>query len=953
MAHTTEQTRLTILCITQDVALSGLVTAILSSQAEFKLVSAGGFEAALDRLRQGADVVLVDAAMLPDDTLLRDFKTKAGSTPVIVLLGRHEGIAAEPAFEHDANGVVRRDSVAADLRPTIQHTLTRRGLVDSVADHIAGVAQVSAPAGEAADDTRMVALQSSLAVEQLAPVLGLDGPSLADRPHAAALDQRKFLRGLTLSSDVPLNGGSHVYRSACALNCGAHFCGLSATVRDGHIVKIEAAPFPDARYQRVCLKGISQVQMAAHADRLMTPLRRTGPRGSGTFEPVSWDEALDAIVARMGALSAEFGPESLMFFTGSGQITALNCFNGVYQRLASLLGTSASDATQFGLDSAVPSGIEDTFGTDSGYLANSYSDLPNSRLVLLWGTNPVYSRMNWWPFFADAQNGGTRLVAIDPRYSATANKSDEWLPIQPGTDLYLALGLLREIITRGWIDHDFVTRHTVAPLLVRLDDGCYLRTGAGQFAVWDTARGQVCAPEQAEAPMLDGMVMIRNVACRPAYALLRDMAEPYTLDVVASQTGLSAERIAALAHDYATTKPARIYTLYGVDRWHHGATFGRLIATLAALTGNIGVPGGGAGVDGFCDGASFITSFPTPDGKHYLPVNPAALPAQILSEQPNPIKMVWVAFSNWLNQWPDQTRMRSEIIPKLDLLVVTDTFLTETARWADYVLPAANIFEREDMVKGPDPYVQHQPAFMTPPGECRSDFDIARAVAERFGLGRWFAEDPSTYLAQILSEQPGGSDLSFETLRREGVLLRPLSDAYRVAHVDRQFATPTGRAEFYVERLVPFHRALPDYEPPIEAGHDNKLRKRFPLVCITQHGLYRVHSTFVNAPWLREMEQEPHALLNPSEAAARQVEDDDLVRVFNERGYVVVRTHLDDSVPPGTVYFTQGWQPDDFIAGHPQTLTHDHAHPHNVYGPNSSFSDVLVQIVKEQAHGAL
>ncbi len=925
---------------------------ILSSPAEFELVGAAGFDAALDRMRRGTDVVLVDAALLLDDALLREFKAKAGSIPVIVLLGGREDAASNHAFAHDANGVVRCDSAAADLRPTIQHTITKRGLVDGIAEQIAGAAQVAAPAGEAADSTRIVGLQSGLAVERLAPVLGLDWPAAAVTPHAAAPDQRKFLHGLTISSAVPMSGGSYVYRTACALNCGAHYCGLSVTVRDGHIVKIEAAEFPDARYQRVCLKGISLVQMAAHPARLMTPLRRTGPRGSGTFEPVSWDEALDAIAAKMRSLSTDFGPESLMFFTGSGQLSALNGFNGVYQRLASLLGASASDASQFGLDSAVPSGIEDTFGTDSGYLANSYSDLPNSRLVLLWGTNPVYSRMNWWPFFADAQRGGTRLITIDPRYSATSNKSDEWLPIQPGTDLYLALGLLREIITRGWIDHDFVTQHTVAPLLVRLDDGRYLRTGSGQFAVWDTVRGQVATPEQAVVPMLDGTVMVRGVACRPAYALLRTMVEPYTLEFVAARTGMSAERIAALAQDYATTKPARIYTLYGVDRWHHGATFGRLIATLAALTGNVGVPGGGAGVDGFCDAATFISAYSTPGDARYVPVNPAALPAQILSEQPNPIKMVWVAFSNWLNQWPDQTRMHNEIIPKLDLLVVTDTFLTETARWADYVLPAANIFEREDMVKGPDPYVQYQPAIMTPPGECRSDAEIVAAMADRFGLGRWFAEEPSTYLAQILSEQPGGQDLSFETLRREGLLLRPLSDAYRVAHVERRFATQTGRVEFYVERLVPYHRALPDYEPPIEAGHENKLRKRFPLVCITQHSLYRVHSTFVNAPWLREMEQEPHALLHPSEGAARQLADNDLVRVFNERGYVVVRTCFDESVPPGTVYFTQGWQPDDFIAGHPQTLTHDHANPHNAFGPNSSFSDVLVQIVKEQAHGS-
>ena len=238
-------------------------------------------------------------------------------------------------------------------------------------------------------DVQQVAAQSSLTVERLSPGFDL-GSTRRGRarpaPFCAAVAdvcRARQRRRLWV-------------RTACALNCGSHFCGLAVTVREGHAVKVEAADFPDERYRRICLKGISQVQMAAHPDRLRTPLRRVGPRGSGSFEPVSWDAALDGIAARMAALAAEHGPESLMFLSYSGQLGALHGVNGVYLRLASALGASATDPVSFGVDTAVPSGLEDTFGQGAGYVANDYADLVNSRLVLI-STNPVYSRMNWWP----------------------------------------------------------------------------------------------------------------------------------------------------------------------------------------------------------------------------------------------------------------------------------------------------------------------------------------------------------------------------------------------------------------------------------------------------------------------------------------------------------------------------------------------------------------------------
>ncbi|HET7089545.1 MAG TPA: molybdopterin-dependent oxidoreductase [Anaerolineae bacterium] len=914
---------------------------------------------------ENVDDLLIRARAKPDAIVLDPFafgrssldlvtriRREAHYVPVIVLLSSDTGDYRDAAMRLGANAAIAVERAATDLLPTLKTLLGRANLVNGIADRIARTARSNAPAGEAAYGSDPATLnlreRSERTVEQRAMVpetLAAIEPPAGDVATSLKDDGRVFLRGLSLSAGSPHSSSpGRQYRTACNLNCGAHYCGLAVTVHDGRITRIEPADFPDERYRRICLKGISHVQMVAHRDRLLYPLKRAGPRGTSEWERVSWDQALDEIADRVRALREKFGPESLMFFPFSGQLSALNGLTGVYLRLAAALGASGTSLREFGLDSAVPSGIEDTLGEGAGYLANDYADLPNSRLVLIWGGDPAQSRMNWWPFFVEAQRAGTHLIAIDPKYSVTAGKCDEWLPIRPGTDLYLALAMLREIIARDWIDREFVIRHTVAPLLVREDDGRFLNG----YVVWDEATQRAVPAERAKSPALAGRFVVKGVACRPAFDLLKERVSAYTPDFAAQKTGLPAERIIALAQAYATVKPARIFTLYGVDRWHHGATFGRLIATLAALTGNLGVPGGDAGVDGFCEGALFDSAFCAPGGKLHRPVNPLRMPEQIVTGLPYPIKAMWVAFGNWLNQWPDQNRLRQEVLPKLDLLVTVDHFMTETARWSDYVLPAAMLFEREDMVKGPGPFVQYQPVIVPPPGECRSDFDIAAALAGLLGVREYFSRQPVEYLAEILAQGDASMRrLSFEELKSKGVLQRDLPPDALVVHRDRKFKTPTGRVEFYVERLLPYGQALPNYQPPIEADPDGDLIHRYPLICLTEHSRYRVHSTFVNTPWLRELDREPCAILHPSVAQPRRIANGDRVRLFNDRGFVVLRARLSQSVPPGTVYLSQGWQSTDFQSGHAQALTHAVGNPANAFGPNCSFSDVLVEVVRE------
>jgi anaerobic selenocysteine-containing dehydrogenase/DNA-binding NarL/FixJ family response regulator len=912
------------------------------------------------------DIILIDPFLVAPgasgNPILKISRQAYRSTPMIALLTEDTRSYRDAAIDMGANAAVVLERAVEDLIPTIDRLLMHVNLFNGVSEQIQKAANASAPAGEAAQigskPHNNLELLSRMAVERLVDELApLDLDQNFDETEIQRQENvtRTFIRSLTLTANAKRESKAEAnFRTACNLNCGAHYCGLKVAVREGHIVNISAADFPDARYKRICLKGISNLQIVAHPTRLRFPLKRSGPRGAGGWERVSWNQALDEISARMLSLQHQYGPRSLMFFPYSGQLSYLNGFYGVYLRLASALGASGTHDVQFGIDSAVPSGIEDVLGADAGYRANDYADLLNSRLVLIWGADPVQTRMNWWPFFQEAQQSGTRLVCIDPKFTPTASKSDDWMRIRPGSDLYLGLAMLSIILENGWYDRQFLLDHSVAPFLISTETGKYLHSGEDPslqkaiYWVWDSVKNCPVPSLASRQPVLSGSFTIRGRGYRTAFDLLKEAVAEFTPEKAAEYTGIDSDRIVQLAHDYAAARPARIYTLYGIDRWHHGAAFGRLIATLAAVTGNIGIAGGGAGVDGMNEGFSFSNCFYQPAGRQYAPVNPLLLPQYIVQQEPYPIKSIMIAFSNWLNQFSDRNYMLNTVLPQLDLIVVADLFLTDTAQWADYVLPASSFLEREDMVKGPGPFIQYQPGIVAPPGECRSDFEIASELGKRMGVGAYLSGKPADYLREAFqSEDLALEGLSFEALKEEGVLQRKLPAKAQVAHHERIFKTPTGRIEFFVERLLPYKKALPTYQPPIEAQPNSRRAQKYPLVCIMEHTRYSVHSTFRNAPWLRELDSEPSVILHPDDAVSRRIQDGDLVRVYNDRGEVTLKACLSSAVHPGSVYFSQGWQSQDFVKGHTQSLTHAVSDPTNYLGANASFSDVLVEVVLE------
>ena len=905
------------------------------------------------------DLILADPFTLAGShqfSEVKNIRHSIGHTILIALLPENTPALRDLAVEIGANASVLQDQLAVELLPVIKRLLRHRQLIQHTSNIINQSAKVSSPLGEAAYTGLPLIIDLDEQREQLqkkitrtpstrpAATQKLSSDSQGDQSPGPV-----YLRGLALRPVSPIClAGERVEFTACNHDCGLHYCRLKVTLRDNQVVKIEPGDFPDRRYKGLCLKGMSYMQLAANPERLLHPLRRAGARGSGKWERITWEQAFDEISAKIQQVTRRYCPQAMLFLTSKGQLSILNGMYGVYHRLASVLGASALSQTEWGVDTSLASGFFDTLG--AGFDGNGFEDLPNSKLIIIWGGNPASSSVKWWPFFVDAQRSGARIVTIDPMFTITASKSDAWLAIKPGGDVYLALALLNVIISNEKFDADYVRRFTVGPYLVRLTDGHFLRPshiGVGQekdgYLVWDAFQGTFSPAANCVQPALRGCYTVNGIECSPAFELLSQMVTQYTPELAASKTGLSAGLIHDLAQQYANTKPARIVAGLGTDRWQHGAILGRLLATLGAVTGNLGVSGGGSSVGGFCESPIYVSHFISPTSPGFHPVNPATIPNHVLQDQPYPIKAMLVAFCNWFNQFGDQNLLINHVLPKLDLLVVADLFMTDTARWADYVLPAASILEREDMVKGPGPYVQYQPAMIPPPGECSSDFEIAVELSRRLGVGRFFNDPPSTYLAEELpniDQQLKPED--FHELKSTGLLCRSIPNTAWIAHRQGKYNTPSGRVEFYTERMLPNGQALP--APP--SPKDVQVSTQYPLRLVFAHSHYRVNSSFDKVAWLRELDPQPFAFIHPTTAVNRGIQQGDYVKVFNSQGYVCLQADLTQTVPPETVYLYSGWQADSYLSGHAQALTHNPGESTNAFGPNISFSDVCVEIEK-------
>jgi len=742
---------------------------------------------------------------------------------------------------------------------------------------------------------------------------------------------------MSFARPVMIQPGETVVRTVCPFGCGIA-CGILAHVKDGKLVKVEPGDFQDTSH--ICVRGLSSPRLVYHPERLKYPLKRRGLRGEGQWERISWDEALGIIAEKLARIGQTYGTQSLAFVsTGVGIFANLVTvgFAGACQ------GTFILPA---GLgDSAGPCADIASYGAYQWFGEDYTNRFDHPAFCLVWGNDPAVTEPFKWRRIREAKEKGTRLVVIDPLFTTTASKADEYIPIRPGTDAALALGMMNVILEKGLHDIAFLTRYTVAPLLVRSDNGLFLRMNdivpdeVPEYLVWDVRKNAPIVHTAEAEPALTGTYDVHGIPCKPAFQLLSELIQQYPPRRAAEISGVPEDTICRLAIAYANAKPAAIYRGMGCTR---GSLYGdlsfRAINTLAALTGNIKVE---SPRNFIYNAATFLT--------HGVPqfVTLLQMYETILTGEPHTIKSLWITRHNVVNQDPNFNKIVGELLPQLELVVVADLFMTTSARYADIVLPTCSHFEFDDLAapigNGSHNFLQLQQKVIEPLYESRSDLDIYASLAKRMGIEGFLDKTPVEYLEMVLAS--GHPSM-------EGITLAQLKEgpAPPTPYDAPPFATLSGRMEFYSERLKPFGQELPLYLEPSESPN-RPLAKKYPLTFSSTHPKYRLHSMFANVSWIRELDLGPVLNINPADAAPRGIHDSSLVRTFNDRGEVQLKARVHQGIRPGLVNLSQGWSPGDYVKGTHQALTHETINPAQaaIYEPNSAFYDTLVEVelVKE------
>jgi len=739
-----------------------------------------------------------------------------------------------------------------------------------------------------------------------------------------------------------------IIRTACPAHCGIDCCGILAHVKDGKVIKLEPAVFPYEKDKRICLRGLSTLDITYHPDRIKYPMKRTGERGEGKFERISWDEAFNLIATKFREIADKYGWRSIGWVLG-GPGAGTTKF-GAYLRLASLTQSTRVSAWGYG-DAGLPCGSRVIFGSHLPYiyLFGKFWQRKWPNLIIVWGTNPGESApLQSMRKILDAKQEGTKLVVIDPRFTVTASKADEFLPIKPGTDPALALGLLNIIFKNNLHDIDFIKEHTNGSYLVRLDNNKFLRgkdigeRKANAYIIWNEKSNQAKKVRRSNKDAaITGNYDIDGIECKPAFQLLMEEAEKYTPEKTAQLTGLSEDKIITLAKKIGTEKNVNFFTYMGFTRTYHGDISLRGLATVASVTGNVATSFRSGYLPAVLNWDPFLNADPDTPSYHRLGI--LNLYDAVIKEKPYPIKAVFFAFINFINQCAHSTKIRDEFFPQLEFIVQTELFMTPNAKYADLVLPVCSFLEFSDFLPHPYPYVQLQQKVIEPLYESKSDVDIATGIAQKLGYGEYFKGGEEAFI-DLMMDHPSLKDYSRDALKDKAMYLREIPEG---GEFPLTFGTPSGKIEIYAEQLVEDGQALPVYLPPIEAPLEPGDHK-FPYTFIQGHSRFRTHSSYANVDSLLKIEPEPVVEINPNDAKQLGISSGDMVSVFNDRAKAILKAKVSDAVRPRVINIMEGWWFDQFREGSVNHLTHDIINPvqNKIYEPNMHMNDVAVNIQK-------
>jgi anaerobic selenocysteine-containing dehydrogenase len=658
------------------------------------------------------------------------------------------------------------------------------------------------------------------------------------------------------SRRVPTLPQHGVVRGACPHDC-PDTCAMLVTVDGGRATRVAGDPDHPFTSGFLCAKVNRYVERTYHTDRVLRPLRRVGAKGSGRFEPVSWDDALDAIAERLGAIArSSDGPQAILPYSYAGTMGMLQG-SSMDRRFFHLLGASKLDRTICSMAGTM--GMRMTIGANIGADAEG---VPESDLVLLWGTNTLTSNPHLWPFVRRARERGARVIAIDPIRTRTAAQCDEWFGIRPGTDAALALGMMHVIFERGLDDADYLARYTL---------------GEGD---------------------------------------LRARAAEYPPERVAGITGIEAPAIERLATAFGGARAAFIRVNYGLQRHAGGGMAVRTIACLPAVAGHWRRPGGGVQLSTSANFQFNKQALERPDlSPPVRTINMIRLGEALNRPDAGvggpPVNALVVYNSNPAAVAPDRNAVLRGLAREDLFTVVLEHFQTDTADWADYVLPATTQLEHWDVhLAYGHHYVTLNRPSIAPLGDAKPNTEIFRLLGARMGLRHEaLRNDDVTLIEQALDGQ--GEKLrgvTFAALLERGWVRLNLPTPY-LPFAEGGFPTPSGKCEFYSARMQEMGLdPRPTYTPPYEGPErDPALAARYPLVLISSPAHQFLNSTFVNVDALRRGAREPECVLHPVDAEARGIASGMRVAIGNDRGAFTAVARVEESIRPGVVWAPSIW----------------------------------------------
>lgn len=786
------------------------------------------------------------------------------------------------------------------------------------------------------------------------------------------------------AADNTLLAEEKVFRTGHSNNCDGG-CGHLVHVNQGRATLVENAPWkcridgaatPDYA-PRICLRGVAQIQNTYSPNRIKYPYKRVGERGSGKWQRISWDEATSLIAENIQKVQAQYGSKSVWIAPYTGSLSVIEGVIGAGYRFASVIGASAGDfeGDNEG-DSACPAGFnyvlaDPTDPANGGGIFDGHeaTDYLNSKVIFLWACNLAETSIPDWRIICDARKNGTKLVVIDPRFTPTAAAADIWAPIRPGTDTALVDGMINWIIQNKHYDEAYLRQYTVGPYLIHpltkqfLKEKDLVSGGGDKYLVIDGTDGNVKAFDD---PTLSQAVLFGSASSsvgrtRTALQVLADTLQKFTPEYTAEITDIAPETVIRLAQLFAENHPAGVRAGFGLSHWHRGDLTFQALLTLSALTGNIGVHGGGVTI---FSGALVTTAYDVPnwffpDEKSYTYLPPMQACDAMMNNNPYPVKAAWFTIDNFAQQMSDRNKVL-KALNSLDFMVVSDYVLSATAELADIVLPACTYLEKTDLLGSTNYYLQYMPKIIDPLWESKADLDMFALVAAKMGVGQYFDKKADDYIKEILHIGDPEADATVNGLTWEQLT----TGAYRVntavtPHVpfyDKSFPTKSGKIEFYVELLIPYEQEVCDYKEPIEASPNNPLFQKYPLVFLSTHTRFRTHSQYSDLPWLKEINNNGEGFLeiNPQDAQKRGIGNGEVVRVFNDRGFMKVRARYTEGIKPGVVNCYQGgWitsQVKHYLEGHPNNLTHQFVNQTQSIVPNfqsnAAYYDCLVEVEK-------